>query len=263
MASMKLHAINPWFESMTTSSTFPWLSQNDPSLLSSSSIIAAIQESSTAATTTNFEPVLNVPALISFVIIMTLALLLRLRVGAIEEAAERRKLALNELREIKSQQLAADIYNITDIQVQNAILAYEQALKEEESIRTIFPGARLRAPNLPNEQDVQAIRQFLSTSPEDADENSVKKSILVRNENNEVEEEGDSSNIPPLGLATLWLFIFGSQIMLLVFLSMDDTVMTDLFNSISTGSSSSSNIVPGGDNFGDVSSAMGDLVSME
>ena len=55
-----------------------------------------------ATTATTFEPVLNVPALGSFVLIMTLFLLLRLRVGAISDAADTRMAALEALREVNA-----------------------------------------------------------------------------------------------------------------------------------------------------------------
>lgn len=50
-----------------------------------------------------------------------------------------------------------------DQRVQNAVKAYEVALKEELNLRTIIPGVRIVAPNdaARREQDIAAAKQFL------------------------------------------------------------------------------------------------------
>lgn len=174
------------------------------------------------ATQQTFEPVLNVPALGSFLFIMLMALLLRLRISAIGEAAEERIVALETLRKVKSQELSSDV---TQAQVDRAIQGYRNALQKEEGLRTLVPGIRLRAPNNPNqsEKDIQAARQFLGI------------------EQNSVEEDPPSRYPVPL-LITLWTFVFGSLLALFFFLSMDDTTANDVFNALNSNDNGSNTV---------------------
>jgi hypothetical protein len=197
----------------------------------------------TSSTTTTFEPVLNVPALGSFVLIMTMALLLQWRISAIGQAAETRMAALEHLRRAKVNQLANNnnsnnnnnnnnTATSTNEQVQDALRAYEEALAKEEELRTILPGIiRLRAPNNPltSVRDLQVARQFLGANA----------TILQQLQQDQDDENDDkpSNNLPPLALGALWAFLLlGSQILLFLFLSMNDTVATEVFNSLSDGS---------------------------
>ena len=222
-------------------------------LLPSTNILsdATVTTSSTptaAAATTTFEPVLNIPALGSFVLIMTVFALLRFRVNAIEQAANARTAALVKLREIKSNELAQ---KATTEQVKAAVTVYERALIEEKKLRTIVPGIRLRAPNSPqrSEGDRQAVRQFLN-----------QQNLLDDDDNDDDESVQDDppSSVPTVALGTLLAFIFGSQIMLFVFLSMDDATVNQVMTEWSATTSNA-----GSDATSTVAEQVGDLVSLE
>jgi hypothetical protein len=112
--------------------------------------------------------VVNIPALGSFLFIAVVFSFLIARVGAVEEAVERRKAALAELRLVKSRELSS---GDTDADtVARALKEYEDAIKSEESLRTLVPGVRVVAPNQPagsNEEDIAAARQFLGMELEE------------------------------------------------------------------------------------------------
>jgi hypothetical protein len=107
-----------------------------------------------------FEPVLNVPALLSSFVILLGAFLVRVRQRAISKAAKRRMSALEQLRDYKKKELTQDA---TTVEVQRAVEEYQTSLVAEEKLRTLLPGIQLRAPNNPakSEPDRQAVRQFL------------------------------------------------------------------------------------------------------
>jgi hypothetical protein len=96
-------------------------------------------------TTTTFEPVLNVPALFVFVLIMGIFVLLQRRVSSIEAAAEDRTLALQQLRTLKAKELS-DPSPTTTERVQAALRQYEMAYNRVEELRTILPGVRVIPP---------------------------------------------------------------------------------------------------------------------
>mgnify|MGYP000175354610 CR=1 FL=1 len=186
-----------------------------------------------------FEPVLNVPALGSTLFIMVMALLLRLRVNAIGNAAEKRMLALDTLREMKRQQLSNTTLPLE--QVQLAVQNYKTALQDEEKLRTLLPGVRLRAPNNPNQsgKDQQAIRQFLvtmddttTTNESDMDTKQLQKMLL-----DNTAPYDEPSGFPVPVLVSLWTFIFASLITLFFFMNMTDSMANEVFNSLSDGSS--------------------------
>jgi hypothetical protein len=113
----------------------------------------------------SFEPVLNVPALGSFLFIALVFSLLRWRVGAIERAADRRTTALEGFRTIKSQALEG---KADEEKVQLALEDYKRAVEEVENLRTIIPGVRIAPPpstaSLSTErsnENAAAARQFL------------------------------------------------------------------------------------------------------
>ncbi|OEU08054.1 hypothetical protein FRACYDRAFT_250276 [Fragilariopsis cylindrus CCMP1102] len=112
-----------------------------------------------------FEPVLNVPALLSSFVILLGAFLVRVRQSAISKAAKRRMLALEQLRDYKKKELTQDA---TTEDVQLAVEEYQTSLVAEEKLRTLLPGIQLRAPNNPakSEPDRQAVRQFLGGGKE-------------------------------------------------------------------------------------------------
>ena len=159
-----------------------------------------------------FEPVVNIPALSSFLVIAVIFSSLILRVRSVEQAAERRKAALVDLRRVKSMQLSAssDDDRPDADKVARALKEYEDALKSEEDLRTLIPGVRVVAPNQSagsNEQDITAARQFLGIE--------LNESSSPR-ENNEEEREGlSAASVAILTVVAL------SQLALLYMLSFD------------------------------------------
>ena len=98
-----------------------------------------------------FEPVVDVPALWTTVVVLGGALLLRLRQSAIAEAAETRASALEHLRTAKAKELGNEA---SPGEVRRAVRSYRAALDEEERLRTLLPGIRLRAPNNPQKSEL-------------------------------------------------------------------------------------------------------------
>jgi hypothetical protein len=184
---------------------------------------------------TTFEPVLHVPALGSFVLIMTMALLLQWRVAAINQAADTRITALKTLRQAKANQLTNNYdQNETLEQVQAAVQAYQEALAKEEEFRTLLPGIRIRAPNNQNPSDWQAAQQLLLGTNATTSSTFLQLQQEQQQQQQQREEEDMPSKFPPLALGALWAFVFGSQILLFLFLSMNDTMATEVFNSLAS-----------------------------
>jgi len=130
-----------------------------------------------------FEPVLNVPALFAFVVIAVVFGLLQWRIAAIGRATDRRNDAVRALRDVKSRQLNGEYYDRNDIDsedddetndlVKRALDEYREAYEEVERLRTIAPGVRVIAPPSAQEsltENVAAAQQFLGITPEGENE---------------------------------------------------------------------------------------------
>lgn len=171
--------------------------------------------SAAVAETVVFEPVVNLPALGSFLFIAVIFTFLITRVGAVERAAERRKAALKELRAVKSKELDA---TADEASVARALQEYEDAINAEEELRTLIPGVRVVAPNQPagsSEEDIAAARQFLGIELE--------KSASLR------KEDGERKGLSTGAVAVLAIVAL-SQLALLYMLSFDPM---DTFASLS------------------------------
>ena len=182
---------------------------------------------------TTFEPVLNLPALVATAIVLIGAFLLRLRQDAIAGAAQTRMGALSQLRSVKTKELSNDA---SPEEVQIAVEAYETALQQEEQLRTLLPGVRLRAPNNPqrSEQDLQAVRQFLGSdaaktfvneannNKDKADKDGGSGSTPTRIMSDEEKDEIGFSLGPFLGLCALFFLLLSPQF-LAIFLDESDT----------------------------------------
>lgn len=174
-----------------------------------------------------FEPIVNVPALGSFLFIAIVFSFLILRVRQVENAVERRKAALTELRQVKSQELSG---GVSESAVAKALKEYEDALNSEEDARVIIPGVRVVAPNQPaarNEEDVAAARQFLGIDLSD-------ESSASASSKKEKERTGLST-----GSVAVLAVVALSQIALLYMLSFDPM---DTFNTL--GGSSPPDLPP-------------------
>lgn len=166
-------------------------------------------------TTTTFEPVLNVPAFIVFVMIMGIFISLQRRVSAIEAAAEERTLALQRLRTIKAKELSYPTRTTTE-QVQAALQQYERAYNRVEELRTVLPGVRVIPPpsqSLTQERQREneaAAKQFLGIEQPQSVEPSAKAT---------------ETGMSPF-LATVLVLIASSQIALLILLTTSDPMVS-------------------------------------
>jgi len=144
-----------------------------------------------------FEPVLDVQAFSTFVVIISVFAALSFRTNQVEGAVQGRKEALENLRLVKSKELAGD-ENIDEAAIQLALDKFEDAVKKEEELRNIIPGVvRIVPPSSADskEEEARAVaKQFLG---KDFDIGTTKR------------EEVQSRNVPTLALvAVLLLFIF-------------------------------------------------------
>jgi hypothetical protein len=113
-----------------------------------------------------FEAQVNAPALGAFAVIFVVFGLLQLRTNQVNDAALRRKEALQVLRAIKSQELSGTFEEKPSPDaIRKAVDAYKSCIDEEERLRNVVPGVvRIVAPNGPasaSEEEVQAAKQFL------------------------------------------------------------------------------------------------------
>jgi hypothetical protein len=177
----------------------------DTSMLSQQTI----DHRTTAAAT--FDPVLNVSALVVFVLITGIFLALQWRVSAIEAAAENRTVALQRLRTIKVAELGDP--TITPEQVQAAVREYELAYNEVETLRTILPGVRVIPPP----------SQSFSQERQKDNEAAAKKFLGV--EQPQIEELTGTANnqqsMSPILTAILILIAFSQLALLALFVTTD------------------------------------------
>ncbi|EED94323.1 predicted protein [Thalassiosira pseudonana CCMP1335] len=165
-----------------------------------------------------FDPIVNVPALSSFVIIAVVFTLLQIRINAVSGAAKRRSEALNALRKAESLQLSASDVGIdasdrpTQNQVGIARDEYEKALRDELSLRTIIPGVRIVAPNDPkrDEEERAAAKRFLGWDSDEfgdneEDRNEIAAKLSETNDNDQINGLSIGSTFLLAGVATMLL----------------------------------------------------------
>lgn len=189
-----------------------------------------------------FEPVVNVPALAAFALVVVVFGTLQLRITAVAAAAERRVSALETLRRVKAAELGGGDGAPDAEVVAAAVDAFASALREEEDLRTVAPGVRVAAPNAAERDDeiVDAARRFLGVDlrAADADEND---------DENETRDGSPSLSANPsrgwsTGALAVIAAVVASQIVLLYVLSFDPLASKDAFDSLSMSSSSSSSL---------------------
>ena len=150
-----------------------------------------------------FAPVLNIPALSAFLVVLAIFSFLQWRVAAIGRAVNDRTHALEELRQLKARELSGES---THEQVEQAVNAYREAYQRVEDLRTVIPGIARIVPPPPSTSRMQdndaAAQQFLGISPT-------------------TEDEGEQKNGLSPALVALLAFVAASQIMLLGLLVMD------------------------------------------
>lgn len=190
-----------------------------------------------------FEPIINFPAAISFLIIFIVFALLQLRINAVASAAKRRSFTLDALRKAESLQLSASDVGInsserpTSKDVMDAKNEYEAALREELDLRTILPGVRIVAPNDPKRQEEEraAAKRFLGWDWEEFEnERGDGSSNYELMTNNNKKNQGDSSEKAVDGLsngAKLILLGVASMLILLLWtLSFDPMTADQIFS---------------------------------
>jgi hypothetical protein len=166
----------------------------------------------------DFSPVLNVPALSSFLVVAAIFLFLQIRIAMIGRAADQRTEALEELRSVKKLELVG---RTTPDEVQRALNKYRETYDRVEELRTVVPGARIAPPPSQSlsrermEDNVKGARQFLSIDPEPSEEK---------------DDKTDKSL--PLPLVLLLAAVAASQIGLLVLLSVDPVTGKGIFDAI-------------------------------
>lgn len=174
---------------------------------------------------TEFEPILNVPALGSFLLIFAVFSFLVQRTWAIEQATDSRTKAIERVRKLKSLELNGDA---TQEDVDRAITSYRKAYEKVEKLRYVIPGiARITPPPAGSlsrkfmQENEVAARQFLGI---ETDETSTVADP----------DESKETGLSPALVAVL-AFVAASQIVLLGFLSSDPMSTKDLLDVAAIG----------------------------
>lgn len=160
--------------------------------------------------TTTFEPILNLPALVTFLFITVVFTALIVRTNQVENAVQERKQTLQALRVLKSKELAGDS-QVTKSQIDDVLFQYEQSVRKEESLRNILPGGILRivppsAGDTAEEEARVIAKQLLG---QDFDIGIDKREPMNANR-----------TLPPLAIGILTVLMV-SLVSLLLFLSID------------------------------------------
>jgi len=179
----------------------------------SSNLYALTGEEFPVSSFETFEPVLDGSAAFSFALIAVLFTSLITRARKVEDAAMKRKAAVEKLRVARTKELSDGI----DASI--AIRELEDALKEEEELRTVIPGVRIRAPGSLQNSDKDQVKQLLKDNVPDIIN-------IGQSENDEL--EGGISN----GSKLLLGGIIFSQLFLLYILSFDPMEASTLFTSL-------------------------------
>ena len=177
-------------------------------LVESGTQVFSAPMSSMESSSVVFEPILDVQAFSTFVVILGVFAALSFRTNQVEGAVQERKQALEHLRLVKSKELAGD-QSVDGAVIQLALDEFEVAVKKEENLRNIIPGVvRIVPPSSADSKEEEArviAKQFLG---KDFDIGTTKR------------EEVQSRNVPTLALvAVLSLFILQAT---LFFTASDD-----------------------------------------
>ena len=166
------------------------------------------------APTATFDPVINYPAFFSCLMIFSIYACLQVRIFGVENAAKRRRVALQSLRRVKALQLSSS-EGTTEEEINNALQEFEQAMEDEEQMRTIIPGVRIIAPSS-SKDTIAAAKQFLGKSLESQQDDETSRPQLTPTANS-------SSGIVILGVISICL------IALLIMLSFDPLIASDAY----------------------------------
>jgi hypothetical protein len=181
----------------------------------------------TAPTTTNFvgepavtsfEPILNVPALVTFLFITTIFTALILRTNQVEDAVRLRKQRLEELRILKSKEISnagVGSGTVSSEDVQKSLHLYEDAVQQEETLRNIIPGVRIVPPSSNDRKEEEAsliAKQLLGK------EYNIGREKRVDEYDDEEQQRNNNGKLPTVAIGIL-LMLGLSQVGLLAFLN--------------------------------------------
>mmetsp|Transcript_3714 Transcript_3714/g.10536 ORF Transcript_3714/g.10536 Transcript_3714/m.10536 type:complete len:263 (-) Transcript_3714:404-1192(-) len=156
-----------------------------------------------------FEPILNVPALVTFVGITTVFSALIVRTNQVEDAVQNRKKRQEEVRALKAREVGEG--TVSPKELRDTLERYEQAVRTEESLRNLVPGVvRIVPPSASDkrEEEARAIaRQYLGR---DFDIGVPKRDTTT------MTEGGEGGGLPGAAIGVLVLVAL-SQVGLLAF----------------------------------------------
>ena len=152
-----------------------------------------------------FEPVLNVPAFITCILIATIFSALILRTNQVEDAVQTRKRRQEDVRQMKAKEIGDG--TVSPEEIQQTLQLYEDAVRQEEKLRNILPGVRIVPPSASDrkEEEARAIaKQYLGQD----------FNIGVPKQYNE--KRDDDGPLPSIAIGVLAIIAL-SQICLLAF----------------------------------------------
>ena len=240
--------------SATRLSALPGAPFNDILLPETAAAIMTTSIDAVPQPSQSFEPIVNVPAMLSSVFIASIFGALIFRTNQVERAVQERNERLQELRAYKSKQLANSNNNGTiesstgtDADLTLFLQRYEEAVQKEEKLRNVLPWTsriRIVAPSGGRAEEQQAradARRFLgkdydigssssssSLSSLSSSEASSEEADLSRNDvgRNRTDDQ-QKQNLPVWPLA----FVVLSQLALIIFFtSLQDAATTSPFN---------------------------------
>ena len=188
-------------------------------------LLAATSTTTTTTTTTNFgesavtsfEPILNVPALVTFLFITTIFTALIVRTNQVEDAVRLRKQRLEELRILKTKEISNDVGSsiVSSEDVQKSLHLYEDAVQREESLRQIVPGVRIVPPSSNDRKEEEAsliAKQLLGK------DYNIGREQRVDEYDDEEQQRNNNGKLPNVAIGIL-LMVGLSQVGLLAFLN--------------------------------------------
>ena len=166
---------------------------------------------------TSFEPILNVPALVTFLFITTIFTALILRTNQVEDAVRLRKQRLEELRILKTKEISNDVGSsiVSSEDVQESLHLYEDAVQREESLRQIVPGVRIVPPSSNDRKEEEAsliAKQLLGK------DYNIGREQRVDEYDDEEQQRKNNGKLPNVAIGIL-LMVGLSQVGLLAFLN--------------------------------------------
>lgn len=102
----------------------------------------------------NASPMLNVPEMVSYLLLTALFAALMMRTSQVEDAAKTRQRMQDEVRAMKLREMGEG--PVSAEQNQRTLQRYEDAVRKEEALRTVLPGVRIRPPSARGQKEEEA-----------------------------------------------------------------------------------------------------------